>query len=187
MLKRLVKVMPADKFKNISNGIFTSKLIYCLQLFGNVWGLPSLDENVRRFSSFTKDDNRKLQVIQNKVLRLQSGLPQDTPLTLLLEATNEMSVMQLTAYHTLMTVHRTISTGQPEYLARKLKVRTEGRHKNTVLIPNVNLTISRGGFFYRGATLWNMLPENMRDGMKTPTFRTALRRWIRANIGIRPP
>ena len=126
MLKRLSKVMPKNKFKNVSEGIFTSKLIYCLQLFGNVWGVPNLDENRRRFSAFTKDDNRKLQSLQNRVLRLQSGLPQDTPLTVLLERTNEMSVMQQTAFHTLNTVHKVVTSGQLGYLAKKLKLRTEG-------------------------------------------------------------
>ena len=94
MLKRLAKVMPENKFRNVSQGIFTSKLIYCIQLFGNVWGVPSLDENQRRFSAFTKGD--------------------------------------------MMT-----------------KLRKEGdgvfpqRHTNTIVIQE--LTLSRGGFCYRGA------------------------------------
>ena len=45
MLKRLSKVMPKNKFKNVSEGIFNSKLIYCLQLFGSVWGVPNFDED----------------------------------------------------------------------------------------------------------------------------------------------
>ena len=193
MLKRLSKVMPANKFNNVSQGIFSSKLTYCLQLFGNVWGIPNFDENRRRFSAFTKEDNRKVQCLHNKVLRLKSGLPQDTPLTQLLDCTNEMSVMQQTAFHTIMTTHRVVTSGQPGYLAKKLKLRTEGdgifphRHMNTIAIPDVELTLSRGGFCYRAACLWNILPSHMRQGMKTVTFKRELKKWVRANISPRPP
>ena len=185
--------MPKNKFKNVSEGIFNSKLIYCLQLFGNVWGVPNFDENRRRFSAFTKDDNRRLQSLQNRVLRLQTGLPQDTPLTILLERANEMSVMQQTAFHTINTVHKVVTSGQPGYLAERLKLRTEGggifphRHLNTIAIPDVELTLSRGGFCYRGACLWNNLPCHMRCGMKTQAFKRELKKWVRANIGPRPP
>ena len=115
--------------------------------FGNVWGVPNFDENRRRFSAFTKDDNRRLQCLQNRVLRLQTGLPQDTPLTILLERANEMSVMQQTAFHTINTVHKVMTSGQPGYLAERLKLRTEGggifpqRHLNTIGIPDVELTL----------------------------------------------
>ena len=193
MLKRLAKVMPKNKFRNVSQGIFTSKLIYCIQLFGNVWGVPNLDENQRRFSAFTKDDMRKLQILENRVLRLETGLSQDTPLTLLLEKAKKMSVMQQTAFHSIMTVHRVVTSGQPGYLAKKFKLRKEGdgvfphRHTNTIVIPDVELTLSRGGFCYRGACLWNSLPANMRSGMSTEAFKSELRRWVRTNIEPRPP
>ena len=162
-------------------------------MFGNVWGIPSLDENRRRFSAFTKDDNRKLQVVQNKIFRLQTGLPQDTPLPTLLEKAKSMSVMQLTAFHTLTTVHRVVSSGQPGYLAERLKVRSQAegifplRQTNTIAIPDVELTLSRGGFLYRGACLWNNLPVTMRSGMSTATFKREVRTWVRTNIGPRPP
>ena len=148
ILKRLAKVLPKDKFHNVSQGIFTSKLTYCLQLFGNVWGIPSLDEHRRRFSAFTKDDNRRLQSLQNKLFRVQTGLPQDTPLTVLLEKANAMSVMQLAAFTTLSTVQRVVSSGQPGYLAERLQVRSQAegifppRHANTIAIPDVELTLS---------------------------------------------
>ena len=66
--------MPQTKFKLICNGLFHSKLTYCLQVFSHVWDIPSYDEVNRRFSTFTRGDNRKLQVLQNKVMRLKSGL-----------------------------------------------------------------------------------------------------------------
>ena len=61
LLSKIVHMMPPQRFKLFCNGIFYSKLLYCLQVFENVWGITNYDESIRRFSSFTKDDNRKLQ------------------------------------------------------------------------------------------------------------------------------
>ena len=72
MLGKLNRYMSRDQFKLASEGIFTSCLLYCLPLYCNVWGLPSMDDAVRRFQAFTKDDCRKLQVLQNKVSRMKN-------------------------------------------------------------------------------------------------------------------
>ena len=96
--------MPPARFRLFCNGIFYSKLLYCLQVFGNVWDVPNNDEANRRSPSFTKEDNQKLQVLQNKILRLKSGLPPGTTTEALLHATNDLSVQQLTAFSSLLTV-----------------------------------------------------------------------------------
>ena len=121
-------------------------------------------------------------------------MERDTPLKQLLECTGAMSVHQLTAYHTLMTVYRVVTSQYPKYLAEKLKLRTAGdegifphRQMNTIRIPNNNLTLSRAGFVARGATLWNALPIEMRSPMKKEQFRNNLKKWIRMHIKIRPP
>ena len=41
MLARLSKIVPKKRFKTLCNGIFNSKLIYCLQVVGNVLGFRS--------------------------------------------------------------------------------------------------------------------------------------------------
>ena len=192
ILTKLSNVMPSDKFDQICEGLFTSKLIYCLPLWAHVFNLPTMDDNNRRYTAFSKSDNRRLQVLQNRVLRLKTGLPRDTHLTDLLQESNCMSVQQLTAYHTLMTVHRVITTGFPKYLANKLKLKKPGvvvfphRQLNTIEVPNVNLTLSRGGFIYRGAILWNLLPQIMRSEENPKSFKNQLRKWIKSNISPKP-
>ena len=90
LLRRVVNLMPRDRFRQIANGLFNSRLLYCLQVFGNIWGLATNDESTRRFSAFTKNDNRKLQVLQNQVLRMMTGLSPDTPTTRLLHEANSL-------------------------------------------------------------------------------------------------
>ena len=56
MLKQLRKYMTQGQFKAACEGIFTSRILYCLPLYSNVWGLANMDDTERRFSAFTKED-----------------------------------------------------------------------------------------------------------------------------------
>ena len=74
LLSKLSTFLSRSQFQSVSNGIFYSKLNYCIQVVGNVWGYFTYDEEYRNYSSFTMEDCRKLQVLQNRVLRLKTGL-----------------------------------------------------------------------------------------------------------------
>ena len=88
MLTMLNKFLSRKQFKSACDGLFTSCLLYCLPLFSNVWGIATMDDTARRSPSFYKADCRKLQVIQNKVLRLKSGITdKNTPTNILLDST----------------------------------------------------------------------------------------------------
>ena len=58
MLKQLSKSMSKPQLKTTCEGIFTSKLLYCLPLFSNVWGIKNMDDTERRFSALTKEDTQ---------------------------------------------------------------------------------------------------------------------------------
>ena len=130
--------------------------------------------------------------LTHKVMRLQTGLPLRTPTVELTQATNSLSVQQLTAYTTLATVQRCIASKQPRYMADKLQLRTnEGnatfplRHENTLRIQS-NLTLARGGFFCRGSALFNQLPPDLRSPMEPKLFKLRLKAWVRSNIPVKP-
>ena len=97
ILSRLRRVMNNSQFRNVSEGLFSSKLIYCCQLWGNVTGITPMDDTTRRYSAFSREDARKLQVLQNKVFRLQTSLQRETPLTELLRCTGAMSCLLYTS------------------------------------------------------------------------------------------
>ena len=157
-------------------------------------GIPSMDDTNRRFVAFTKEDCRKLQVLQNKTLRYKTvnyGL--NVPTSDLLEATKDLSVHQLAAYHTLVTVFRVVTTGQPEYLAEKLILRRPeqdrifpSRQVNTIQT-NCSLTISRSGFLYRGSKLWNLLPPEVRLEEKIGAFKAEAKKWVLEQVSRKPP
>ena len=111
----------------------------------------------------------------------------------LLKLTKEMSVNQLSAYHTLLTVHRAIKEGKPKYIFDKLstKVPIEGeifpmRQQNKVEVPDYKLTLSRGSFCYRGVNLWSRLPLYLRETDSYRKFKPQLKKWVVSNIPIKP-
>ena len=191
ILSKLVHIMPPQRFRLFCNGIFYSKLLYCLQVFGNVWDIPDNDDSTRRFPSFTKQDNSKLQVLQNKILRLKTGLPHDSPTSTLLQATNDLSVQQLTAYTSLLTAQKSIFHQEPVYLAEHLQLRSDtsqdqsSRKQNTILVRS-KLSTTRGGFFYRTAALYNSLPDNLRCPMEPEKFKKMVKPWVKKNVTIKP-
>ena len=96
-------------------------MIYCLPVFGNIW--LQGDEQLR-FRSFKKEDLRRLQVLQNRVLRLLTDLPYNTSTEMLVKKSNTMSIHQLTAYHSLLMTHKITVSKKPEYLSKKLVLKT---------------------------------------------------------------
>ena len=136
-----------------------------------------MDDENRRFSPFTKEDNRRLQVLQNKVMRMKTNLPRDTPTVDLVKAAGDLSVQQLTAYHTVMTVYRSVTSGKPKYISDRFKLkRPENgifphRQHGKIEIAPRKLSLSKGAFIYRGATLFNLLPFNLRTENKIQRFK----------------
>ena len=71
MLKQIRKYVSIGVFRMIINGLFNSKLIYGITVYGGVWGLPGIfTEDATNSTGITKEDMRKLQVLQNSALRL---------------------------------------------------------------------------------------------------------------------
>ena len=153
--------------KLFSHGIFYSKLKYCLPVFGNVFGLDRYRDTTTRFAAFTKEDNRRPQVLQNTVLRLLTGPRRGTQTTTLLEMTDTLSVQQLVAFQTLVMVNKVI--------------------KGSITAANQNLSLSRGGFILKGTYLFNSLPLPLRQEQNLKKFKEAIRKWVKRNISAKPP
>ena len=174
ILSKLRKYLPDKKFKQISEGLFTSKLIYCI----TVWGF-----------AITQEETRKLQVLQNKSMRLISHSPYDTPRAMLLKKCSQLSVNQLTSYHAACQTQRIFTSKYPSYHHKKLF--TQQRNNSTRSHDNYSAnnidykkSISRGQFFYQSSKIWNSLPINIRKLEKIIAFKKALKPWVLANVPL---
>ena len=153
-----------------------------------------MDENNRRSVSFTKQHCNILQILENKVLRIITGHGYNTPISQLLEDSGQLSVNQLVAYHTLLTVFKVVKTGEPGYLAERLGVgrgevpqdRVRARRRQHDIRLEYRLSISRTGTLYRGKRLWNSLPVTLRTARSVGSFKRGVKRWVKAHIPIHP-
>ena len=189
MIRKLSFIMPRKKLQTISEGIFFSLLNYCIEVYGNVWGLSTYDDQTRNSTAFTKDDNMKLQVIVNKVLRSLTGLDNYTPVTKLCEASDKLSVHQRTALYTVSSVHKALQLHKPVYSYSRFKpdnrvtnVRNQSRSNL-----NYNLSISRCSYYYRGSRLYRQLPASLVQTSIIVAYKKGAKEWIKKNVPVLLP
>ena len=155
----------------------------------SVFGLDKYNDKERRYFTFTKEDNRKLQVLQNTVMRIITGLPTLTPTTTLLSKTNSLSIQQLIAKNTLLMVYKIVKTSRPKYLSDRLKQtdrRETQRNVGKLKVPNYNLSLGREGFLMQGSLLYNKLPVSLRIEENFLRFKSGVRKWVSENISVKP-
>ena len=195
ILRRLRNFIPDQKFRQIVNGIYTSKQIYGLTAFGGLWGVPGnqMDEVQRNSIMTTKEDMRKMQVIQNSVMRIMSRGRYDTPTSTLLERTNQLSIHQLVAYHSANQIYNIQKHQVPKYHYNRLFGTAEqagdiGTRSRVNMESRVDFrtSLARGSFFYQGSRVWNALPASMKTAANSQSFKKQARIWTKSNISVRP-
>ena len=192
ILKKIRNYMPVEKFKTIISGLFTSKLIYCITVWGGIWGLPSQRNHERRNMAITKQDMIKLQVLQNKTLRLISGLGYDVSTKDLLSSCNEISVHQLIVYHTACQVYKIEKSKLPVYHHKRLfsklsRICNVTRYTDKVINRiDFDLSVARSSFFYQAPQVWCSLPNYVKSAPTLPQFKKKCKRWIKNNVLIIP-
>ena len=104
------------------------------------------------------------------------------------------AVHQLVAYHTLIQVHKIIISEKPRYLSNNMKIKCpqDGsvfphRQSTTINVNNKNLSISRAGFVFRSAQLFNNLPQDIRNQSNHKLFKSEVKKWTKDNVSIKAP
>ena len=188
LLRKIRSYLRDDKFNLVCDGMFNSKLIYCISVWGGVWNLPGVYDDKKRCNpTITLEDNRKLQVLQNSVLRLKTRLCKETPVSTLLAETKQLSVQQLTAYHYVLAVYKCKQAMEPEYMynrlfPRNVVIRNFRRLTHQESRIDFELSLSRSSFFYRASRLWNGLQLEAKITEQVRTFKRLAKEWITKNI-----
>ena len=129
MLKKLKRFLPPAKLMMVMDGIFGSKLAYGMTVWGRVWQIPGTQEEDTRSSSITKEDIRKIQVLQNKCLRIVTNSDYKTPTAALLQKTNRLSVHQQIAHLCLSEVFSIRQSKAPSYQLQETVREAPQQHK----------------------------------------------------------
>ena len=129
--------------KRVTEGIFTSVLVYCLPVFGGC----------------DKYELESLQVMQNKAARLVTNSPIRTRRKELFAKLDWLTVNQLVFYHSALTTYRIRASSEPEYLSN---IMSRDNRAGRIIIPNTTLSLAMKSYCYRGASQWNSLPYSIR-------------------------
>ena len=157
----------------IANGIFCSKLIYQISLWGGT-------------EEFLLNS---LQVLQNKAARSVARGGIYTPVADLLKQCGWLSVRQLVFYHSVILVHKTIQNKSPKYIYEKLATdfpySTRLASSDSVRMgPNfqAKLSLTEKSFMNRATVSYNQLPSVVRKLKSIEIFKKNLKMWVLENI-----
>ena len=156
-LEKIRMIMSKSSKKNIVQGVFNSVLCYCLPLFGGC----------------------NISEVQSLQTRIVLNLPPRSSRQSMFDKLNWMTVNQLIAYHTLIAVYRIRNSQEPEHLASQLR---NDNYRGNIIVKNSQLGLYKKSFVPRGSTLWNKLPEELKNSRKIGKFKMDLRKWVGVNV-----
>ena len=179
-LAALNKICSISNFKTrkmITNGLFMSKLVYLIPLWGGCGDVLL----------------RSLQVMQNKAAKLVTRHGLYTPTKTLLKECGWLSVSQLVFFHTVLLLFKTRKFGKPTYLFDMAVSADNSRYETRssqagklkavgakVPIQSLNLN----SFKWRSVRFWNMLPPELRQLEDQMEFKRKLKIWVQQNVKI---
>ena len=162
---------PPRALSQVAEAIFTSKIRYGLALYFR----PRISENDQSngtLKQITKYQNDVMRIITGKKCRDKVSIES------LRKTTGTTSVNHLLCYHILIDMFNilkdTASATMKEMLTKKLgnsNITTRSTTQNKVTVP-VNFG-KKNDFAYYGTTLWNLLPEHIRNAETAEQIRNA--------------
>ena len=102
----------------------------------------------------------------------------------LLNQVNWLSVRQLVLYHTLVQIHKTITTRRPQSLYRSISSNFPYRTRSAVNGQiRVNEDFSQNSFKHRARQAYNRIPVDVRTG-SMETVKKKMKLWIKSNVPV---
>ena len=161
--------------KMVADGIFMSKLIYLITLWGGS----------------AKYIIVALQKAQNRAARVVTKLDWYTPTAELLKQCGWLSVHQLVVYHSVVLVYRVLQNKSPRFLhsmfsaeyTYNTKQARGGIIRHT---RDLDLGLTASSFRWRAARSFDDLPLEIRKLETVQKFKKATKLWIKQNIPLIP-
>ena len=154
--------------------------------WGSFTGIPGIFQKNR--AGLAKRDIKRLQSLQNKVLRLVDYKDIYTPTRELLKTTKQLSVNQLIAFHIGKQTYKIQKSEKPDYHFERLFDKnfqpTRTRPDNIKRI-DFRLNSGQSSFFCQASRLWSAIPFDI-SNTNRGVFKSKLKEWIWDNIPIKP-
>ena len=156
--------LPADTIVTIVNALVLSHIRYCLPVYGNC----------------TKKNLGRIEKVLNFAARVVSGRRKYDHVADVRGALGWLSAADLSAYDTLVLLHRVICSKEPAALAGRFQRNEEMRERLTrqdgqLSLPRIRTESGKRRFCYRAAKQHNELPIDLQH-MTNRQFKSALKR-----------
>ena len=170
-LSRIRNHFDQKSFECLIHAFISSKLDYCNSLFIN---LPSSSINL-------------LQSIQNFAARLILRKGRYCHITPLLKQLHWLPVSDRIFFKLMLITYKVINTTEPSYLYSLIPSHVSSRPTRSSDNPNLEIHISHSvrmgdrAFSIAAPTLWNSLPNFIRQAPSTNIFKTRLKTYLFSN------
>lgn len=133
-------------------------------------------------------DLQKLQVQQNKVMRLILKCKRETNVKGMLTTLNWLSVRQLIYFNVLLLIYKMQNDLLPNYLCSNLLYihqchNLNTRNKNKFKLPNFKKRLSKNNVFYKGLKMYNELPSNLIE-CSINVFKEKLKVYVKTQFNV---
>lgn len=164
-LRGVVRCFPRKLRLSIYNAMVKSHLIYQIE----IWG------------SASKTRLAKLQIAQNKIIKLLFHYPYLSSCTKVYKETKLMTLQQLYKYHTCIlvrkvlnkTIHTSITLTQTKHVTKRLT-----RRASYLVLPKVRTKYGKRMFTFEGAQIFNKLPSDIKSVKSLGAFKSKLAQHI---------
>ena len=151
-INRIKHVLDRQTLITIIKALVFSKLSYC----SSVWANSS------------KRNLKKLQRVQNFAARIITGTKKHEHISPALRELNWLPVHLAVQYRDTVMAFKCVKSLAPSYLCNKFRKRSDvhslaTRNSNLFNIPFFKSASGQRSFHYRATTLWNALPDGMKD------------------------
>ena len=172
VLRKIAKYIPilynirrnltAESLKLIYNSLIYPNIMYC----NSVWG-ACCDFRLR-----------PLKVMQKKLVRVISFESPFHHTKELFEKLNILNLDKINKYVNLLYTFKKLQVNSGEFLIQTSCYSTRSSQIRSIALPNIVSAHSRQSVVWRGASLWNGLPEEIRQEQSYSTFKRKLKKLL---------
>ena len=166
-VNRIKHFLDQSTLMYLINAFVFCKLFYC----STVWSNTS-NENIR-----------KLQLGQNYLCRIVTGLKKYDHISEALKSLEWLNVKEKLLFNDLVMVYKCTNNLTTDYLSERFKQRLEihqrdTRQKSELALPKCRLATGQRAFAFRAAKIFNSLPKFIRDTETLGSFKRRIFNYI---------
>lgn len=164
-LRRIAKCLPITVRYTIYNSLVKPHIDYLIEVWGSAY----------------KTNLNKLQILQNKIIKVLFHYNYLTPTTKIYKETKLMNLSQIYKYNTCILIHKILHKEIHSEIIFTKNVQIHKRNlrrANNIYLPKIRTNYGKKNIMSEGAILYNSLPNNIKLAKNINSFKSQLKSHI---------